>query len=309
MSTQTHQFTVSCQNSAQIRLDAFLVAQLGGEYSRTAVAARIKAGDVTVNNKQITKPSFPVQDGHVVIICLPPPPVFDVVPTHVDFEVVAQEPDFLIINKPAGISVHHADSAPHDITLVHGLLHRYPEFADFQDHARPGIVHRLDKHTSGLLIVARNAPALTRLAALFKERSVKKTYYAIVASHPERSGTIDLPIGRHPTLRHKMAVNGSVARNAITHYTVMQYYEGPYALLEINLITGRTHQIRVHCASLAMPLVGDVMYGHTARGMTRQALHAGKLSFSYQGREYAYERAIPDDMDQFLSRLEKIDEE
>lgn len=307
MNIITSQFTVHA-DLIGYRLDAFLTLVNEGGHSRTVVATRIKAGDVTVDGKTITKPSFPVEEGQVVILNIPPPPVFDVVPTPVDFEVVAEEKDFLIINKPAGLSVHHSHTAPEDITLVHGLLHRYPEFASFEDHERPGIVHRLDKNTSGLLVVARNTPALTRLADLFKQRLVKKTYYAIAHGHADREGTIDEPIGRHPTLRHKMAVNGSAPREATTHFKAAAYYEGPYTLLEINLITGRTHQIRVHCASRGLPLVGDHLYGREHSLMKRQALHAGKLAFEYEGKQYSYERAMPTDMQSFIDRLERIED-
>lgn len=305
MTTHTKHFTVS-EEQANIRLDACLATALKGEYSRTAVAERIKAGDVTVNDVVVKKPSFIVLADAEIIINIPPPPVYAVEPTPVDFEVVAEEKDFLIVNKPMNLSVHHSTTAPEDITLVHGLLHRYPEFASFDDHERPGIVHRLDKDTTGLLIVARTAPALTRLSALFKDRVVKKTYYALVHGHPEREGVIDKPIGRHPTLRHKMGVNGVGCRESTTLYRVISYYEGPYALLEINLITGRTHQIRVHCASEGFPLVGDFLYGRRSPKLPRQALHAAKLSFDYCGKHYSYAVPLPRDMQQLIDRLEVI---
>jgi 23S rRNA pseudouridine1911/1915/1917 synthase len=305
MTTQMKQFFVT-ESLASKRLDAVLVAALENEYSRTAMAERIKAGNVTVDDKVIKKPSHIVLEGQSVTVNIPPPPVFAVVPTPVDFEVVAEEKDFIIVNKPAGLSVHHSSTAPEDITLVHGLLHRFPEFADFDDYERPGIVHRLDKDTTGLLVIARNAPALSRLSALFKERTISKTYYALVHGHPQREGVIDKPIGRHPTLRHKMGVHGVNSRDSVTKYRVVTYFEGPFALLEITLITGRTHQIRVHCASEGFPLVGDFLYGRTSPRLARQALHASKLAFAYQGKQYAYERPVPNDMAQLIARLEPI---
>lgn len=305
MTAHVKEFCVP-ESLAGKRLDAVLVAALEHEYSRTAMAERIKAGDVVVDGRVAKKPSLVVLEGQSVTITIPPPPVFAVTPTPVDFEVVAEEKDFIIVNKPAGLSVHHSTTAPQDITLVHGLLHRFPEFADFDDHERPGIVHRLDKDTTGLLVIARNAQALTRLSALFKERAVSKTYFALVHGHPPREGVIDKAIGRHQTLRHKMGVNGVNNREATTMYRVAQYFEGPFALLEITLITGRTHQIRVHCASEGFPLVGDFLYGRRSPRLARQALHATRLAFTYQGKEYSYERPLPADMAALIARLEPI---
>lgn len=305
MAHKTFTFTVAV--AEQSRLDTYLAVQLADQYSRTALAVRIKAGDVTVNGKVITKPRHEVSEGDQVVVVMSPPPSYDIIPQEVIFDVVAQEKDFLIINKPAGLTVHHAPTAPEDITLVHGLLHRYKEFADFEDEHRPGIVHRLDKHTSGLLMVARDPSAHLRLAKLFKERTISKTYYALVFGHTEKKGTVDAPIGRHSIHRHKMAVDGIAPRDAVTHYKAHTYFEQGYTLLELNLITGRTHQIRLHCASIGHPLVGDSMYGRTSPLINRQALHAGKLSFLYQGSEYAYESALPDDIVRALKQLTVID--
>lgn len=305
MAHKTFTFTVT--DADAVRLDTYLASQFVDEYSRTAMATRIKAGDVTVNGKAFTKPRHEVREGDEIILIMPPPPSYDIVPQEVAFEVIAEEEDFLIVVKPAGLTVHHSATAPEEVTLVHGLLHRYPDFADFEDEHRPGIVHRLDKHTSGLLVVARTQPALLRLSKLFKDRQISKTYYALVFGHTDKIGTVDVPIGRHPSQRHKMAANGVASRHATTHYTAHTYYDEGYTLLELDLVTGRTHQIRVHCASIGHPLVGDTMYGRTSPMMNRQALHAGKLAFTYQGKQYAYESPLPDDFADLLAKLTKIE--
>ncbi len=290
-------------SDTQNRLDLFLVAALNGAYSRSQLALFIKEGAVHINNQPATKPSRPVITGETVAIIIPPPPLSPLTPHPVSFEVVAEEPDFLIINKPAGLTVHHAASSPDEITLVHGLLDRYPEFSQFESNERPGIVHRLDKNTSGLLLVARNPQALTALAQLFKDRLLEKKYHAFVAGWPPRQGTIDLPIGRDPIHRHKMSTHGIPSRHATTHYTTLNYYQHNVSLLELTIITGRTHQIRVHCAHEHFPILGDTTYGSDSLLINRQALHAYSLRFCYKNKEYAYTAPYPADLVRLQEKL------
>lgn len=295
-------FLVEASASGQ-RLDQFLTAALGGTHSRSHLSAFIKGGAVTVNGILVSKPGACVHTHDSVAITIPQPPLFPLPPTPVAFDVIAEEKDFLIINKPAGLMVHHAASAPEQITLVHGLLARYPEFARFESNERPGIVHRLDKDTSGLLVVARNPQALTALAALFKSRSLEKKYHALVTGWPEKAGTYDKPIGRHPVKRHLMTVGGIAPRTACTHYRVLEYFSSEASLLECTIVTGRTHQIRVHCAAAGFPLVGDKTYGSSHPAIDRQALHAHSLAFTYRGVAYAYTAPYPPEFAAALARL------
>jgi 23S rRNA pseudouridine1911/1915/1917 synthase len=288
-------FLVS-DSAEQQRLDHFLTAAFAGAHSRSQIASFIKNGAVSINGRVITKPSWPVTTGTSISVHVPNPPLLALTARSVDFEIIAEEEDFLVINKPAGLTVHHAASAPGEITLVHGLLARYPEFSDFDGSQRPGIVHRLDKNTSGLLLVARNPQALTALAELFKDRALEKKYHAFVAGWPPRKGTIDLPIGRDPIHRHKMSSPGVASRNAITHYQAIHYYQHAISLLELTIVTGRTHQIRVHCAHNHFPVLGDTTYGSASTLINRQALHAYSLGFTYKDTRYSYIAPYPTDM-------------
>ncbi len=298
-------FLVGAEQDTQ-RLDQFLTTALAGQHSRSQIASFIKEGAVTVNGLPAIKPSLLVVDGQTITITIPQPPLFPLAPQAIEFEILAEEQDFLVINKPAGLMVHHATSAPEAKTLVQGLLHKYPEFSQFESNERPGIVHRLDKDTSGLILVARNPQALTALANLFKNRSLEKKYHALVAGWPARQGTIDLPIGRHPGNRTVMSINGLAARSAITHYNALTYYTNNITLLECTIVTGRTHQIRVHCAHEKFPIVGDPVYGASSPLIGRQALHAYSIAFEYKGKQYAYTAPYPQD---FTAAIQKLVEE
>jgi len=302
MQVHSRTFLVEPEKSGQ-RLDHFLAGMLDGQHSRSTLSSHIKDGCVTVNNQAILKPSCILKSQDVITITFPQPPLFPLEAQPAAFEVLAEEPDFLVINKPAGLMVHHATSAPDEVTLVHGLLHRYPEFARFESNERPGIVHRLDKDTSGLILVARTPRALTKLAELFKHRSLEKKYHAIVSEWPEKNGSWNGAVGRHPVLRHKMAIGGIAPREARTDYRVLTYFQEDAALVECTLITGRTHQIRVHCAYNGHPLVGDVLYGQPSVLIKRQALHACSLRFEYEGKQYSYEAPYPADFKAALSKL------
>jgi 23S rRNA pseudouridine1911/1915/1917 synthase len=236
---------------------------------------------------------------------LPPPAPASHQPENIPLDIVFENNDLLVVNKPAGMVVHPA--AGHiSGTLVNAVLGHDPELEGVGDEQRPGIVHRLDKDTSGLIIVARNRTAHNRLAAQFKSRDVSKAYLALVKGHisPEK-GVIDAPIGRDPKKRQRMAVTGA-GRPARTEYSVIRQIGG-YTLLEARPKTGRTHQIRVHLASIGHPIVGDATYGAKSPLVERQFLHAYRLGFKLpsDGRYIELESPLPLDLQQALDKIEK----
>ncbi len=281
------------QSNGDIRLDRVLIAQFP-TFSRTYFQELIVDGLVTINESVVNKSNHRVRAGSQVGVLFKTKE-YNLAPTAVDFEVIDEQPDFLIINKPAGLLVHHAASTPDEVSLVNGLLHRYPDMQGIDTTNRPGIVHRLDKHTTGLIIVARNHEAQIALSNAFKERQMHKTYLAIVTGTPLATGSIALPIGRHPRERQKMATFGIDVRPALTHYTVLEQYK-EHAIVSVRLITGRTHQIRVHFAALGHSLVGDSVYGRASDLIARQALHAWQLSFTFKGQSFSYTAPLPDDL-------------
>ena len=284
-------------------MDAFL-AQAFPEYSRSYLHRLVKSGNVSVNESFKLKPSLKLEYKDVVNVAFAPADPIDLTPKFVDFDVIDEQEDFLVINKPAGLLVHPAASASGQITLVHGLLERFPEFREFTG-CRPGIVHRLDRDTSGLLVVARNEHAHARLSELFSERKVTKEYMALVKGHPDKEGRIDEPLGRHPTNKIQIACRGINARTALTFYEVEEYFDNADAsLVKVRIVTGRTHQIRVHMLHIGHPVLGDVVYNQTKHPLfRRQALHAAKMSFSYQGKEFSYEAPIPGEMTSGIIKL------
>lgn len=266
------------------RLDQWL-AQAIPQLSRSQLQKLIRQGQVLVAG-QPARPSAALQPGDVVTVHLPAPEPAALQPETTPLDVVYEDDDLVVINKPAGMVVHPAQGHTSG-TLVNALLARYPDLAvlaedDSGAADRPGIVHRLDRDTSGLMIVARTPAALRRLQQQFKARTVEKIYLALVFGRPEAAeGIIDVPLGRDPRFRQKIAprADGKPAR---THYRVIEDF-GAYSLLEIGLETGRTHQIRVHLAWLKCPVVGDTVYGRKKNvlGLKRQFLHAWRLAFQH----------------------------
>ena len=290
-----------------IRLDRYLF-QRYPEYSRTYFQDTIDKKKVFVNDKLISKGSHLLKKDDVITFSFTIRENFaQVKPQDVAFEIIDKQDDFLIINKPAGLVVHSSTHNQGEISLVHGLLHRFQEFSAFNESDRPGIVHRLDRDTSGLIIVARHEKALMALCALFKQRKVGKTYLAVVHGTPEKQGKIDYPIGRHPNKSHKMSHLGFHSKPALTRYNTLAYYKNS-ALVAANLITGRTHQIRVHFSSIGHGLLGDQIYGRNSQLIKRQALHSWKLTFEYKGVNYSYTCPIPQDMKELLGALNTASE-
>ena len=261
------------------RLDAWLAGQCP-TLSRSALQNLIEQGLVTCGGAPVNKKDK-VAPGKIYAIDLPDPQPIEARPQNIPLDIVYEDDDLLVVNKPKGMVVHPAPGNP-DGTLVNALLwHCKGSLSGIGGEIRPGIVHRIDKDTSGLIIAAKNDLAHAALAAQLKDHSLARTYVCIVCGKiKDDSGTIDAPIGRHPADRKKMAVTEKNSRSAVTHWRVLERFSG-YTLVECKLETGRTHQIRVHMAYRGHPILGDMVYGHKKPelGQNSQCLHAKELRF------------------------------
>ena len=296
---------------AGMRLDQ-AVAQLFSDYSRSRLTAWIKDGRVSVEGQQ-RRPRDKVWAGERLILRAEPEPQVACVPQDIPLDIRYEDDYVLVINKPAGLVVHPAAGNP-DGTLQNALLHHEPGLINLP---RAGIVHRLDKDTTGLMVVAKSELAHKNLVAALQARDVHREYRALVVGELVAGGTVDEPIGRHPTVRTRMAVHPT-GKPAVTHYRVEERYRG-HTLLAVRLETGRTHQIRVHMAYIRHPVFGDPVYGNrlrlpggaaqelinVMRGFKRQALHAFRLGFVHPVTEedMLFEAEIPDDMTELLELL------
>jgi 23S rRNA pseudouridine1911/1915/1917 synthase len=270
----------------QGRLDQFL-AQSFSEYSRSFFQKLIAEGNIKVNGLAACKPAAVLRPNDALEVSFPLPHECSVRPQQVPFGLVDVQEDFILTNKPAGLLVHHACSNPDEATLVSGVMHLFRELEHFEDKDRPGIVHRIDKDTSGLVLVTRTTVGKIEFSRKFADRQISKTYLALVKGRPPKSGTIDYPISRSTSEPHKMTHASPVGREALTHYRTLAYYKDA-ALVEVKIITGRTHQIRVHFAAIGHGLLGDSTYGVPCEHIARQALHAWKISFTHKGKDYSY---------------------
>ena len=299
------QYLFEIQEEQQMRLDKYLSEQFP-EQTRSYLQKLIKEGFVLVNGKTV-KSGYQLSKGEEVSVIIPEPKELDVEPQKMDLEIVYEDEDVILINKPKGMVVHPAPGHTTD-TLVNGLLyHCKDNLSGINGVARPGIVHRIDRDTTGILIVCKNDMSHNSIAAQLKEHSINRRYRALVHGNiKEDQGTIEGPIGRHPIDRKKMAINERNGKPAVTHYTVLERF-GNYTLIECKLETGRTHQIRVHMTSKGHPLVGDEVYGPAKCPfkLQGQCLHAMVLGFVHprSGEYMEFSAELPAYFEELLRKL------
>ena len=290
------------------RLDAYLARAMEG-LTRSAAQRLIEEGCVQKNGKPAKK-NDKLNPGDAVEVTVPEVKETEIVPTDIPLDIVYEDEDVLVINKPKGLVVHPA-AGHQDDTLVNGLLFsKAGELSGINGELRPGIVHRIDKDTSGLLAVAKNDLAHVVLASQLKDHSMARTYDAIVCGNlKDDSGTVDAPIGRHPSDRKKMCVTPRNSKEAVTHWEVVKRYRG-YTHIRCKLETGRTHQIRVHMAHIGHPILGDTVYGRKKPelGQDSQCLHAGALCFTHprSGLPVMVFAPLPEYFQKVIEKLEKI---
>ena len=285
------------------RIDRF-ISDSNVELTRSAVQGLIEKGMILVNGGSISK-NYKLREGDSIEVEIPEPEPMDALPEDIPLEIVYEDNDLLVVNKPKGMVVHPAHGN-HNGTLVNALLYHCGEsLSGINGVIRPGIVHRIDKNTSGLLIVAKNDASHLHLAEQIKEHSFTREYEAVASGYfKETVGTVDAPIGRHKTDRKKMCVTTENSRNAVTHYSVIKQYGG-YAHVRLRLETGRTHQIRVHLAYIGHPVLGDDVYGKPYKGIEGQCLHAKKIGFVHPvtGEYLEFDSPLPDYFTEILRKL------
>lgn len=304
------------------RIDKFL-SDCFADVSRSQVQRLIALGNVTCDEDTIGDNSFKVKEGDVYQILIPPAVEDEPQPQDLPLDIVYEDEDIIVVNKPAGMTVHPAPGAP-DKTLVNALLYHCKDLSGIGGVKRPGIVHRIDKDTSGLLVVAKNDAAHQHLCAQFAEHSIERTYFAIVFGVPNPlNGIIDADIGRSPYDRKKMAVVQKNGKHAVTHYQTIKNYKNVASLVKCNLETGRTHQIRVHMSRIGCNLVGDQLYVKAKKitdkaipsdkrdfinNFPRQALHAKSLGFVHPKtqKQMFFESDFPADFKQLMGVLDSI---
>ena len=287
------------------RLDKWLSEQLD-ELTRSAVQKLIDSREILVNGEKAPK-NYKLKGGEEITVALPEPEILDVKPQNLPIDIVYEDDDLLVVNKPKGMVVHPAAGNP-DGTLVNALLyHCEGRLSSINGVIRPGIVHRIDKLTSGLLIVAKNDMSHNKLAEQIKEHSFTREYQAINCGRfKDKTGTIDAPIGRSKYDRKKMCVTELNSRHAVTHYEVIEEFS-QYSLVKFRLETGRTHQIRVHSAYIGHPVLGDEVYGKPFKGLEGQCLHAKMIGFIHPstGEYMEFDSELPEYFQSTLLKLRK----
>jgi 23S rRNA pseudouridine1911/1915/1917 synthase len=291
------------------RLDKFLVAHMP-DYSRSRLQGLITDGFVKVSGEQVVKSGWMVKVGDTVELIVPPTQSTELVPENIPLQIIFENKDLMVVDKPAGMVVHpgagHATG-----TLVHAALAHAPEMEGISGEQRPGVVHRLDKETSGLILLAKNDHAHHWLQDQFRLRKVVKIYLALVDGHPPTpTGRIEAPIGRDPSHRMQMGVvTLDKGRESETEYKTLESFD-QYAFLEVHPLTGRTHQIRLHLAFIHCPIVGDMLYGHRhpTLDITRHFLHAARLTIQLPGESNArtFSAPLPPELEQVLNSLRNV---
>jgi len=304
-------------NERALRLDVFV----SGKYpslSRSQVKKMIEDGEIRLNGSIVSKAGLKLKTGDIVEFVIRPAQPWQIIAEDIPLRILYEDRHILVIDKPAGMVIHPAPGN-REGTLVNAILHHCDDLSGIGGVIRPGIVHRLDKDTSGVLLVAKNDETHRHLSGQFKEHQVKKTYKALVFGIPAKDeGTIALSVGRHPQDRKKMSTRSGRGKEAVTHWRVAGRY-GEVALLDVDIETGRTHQIRVHLSSVGHPVVGDRVYGGTGRlksvrdtalraklsAMPRQALHAWRIVFVHprENQEMEFTAPIPEDMRDLMDYL------
>lgn len=316
---QVQRFTFERGSSPQ-RLDQFLADALP-ELSRSQIKKLIEEGQILCNGESV-KAGSKLKGGETIQVEIPPPEPIEAEPEDIPLDILYEDSSLIVLNKPAGMVVHPAPGHSSG-TLVNALLYHCRDLSGIGGNLRPGIVHRLDRDTSGVMVVTKDDVAHQGLALQFKEHSISRKYVAFVFGHVQNAtGTVDKPIGRHPQDRKKMSCNSRSGRQAVTHWQVLQRFDRDrLSFLELTLETGRTHQIRVHLSEMNLPVVGDPVYGANKKsnaigdaslrslvqGLKRQALHARHLAFRHPVKDewMEFNSPLPADMAEILEYLEK----
>lgn len=288
------------------RIDTFLVSNLT-DISRSRIQKLIEENQITVNDKNINK-NYKLKENDSIIIQIQQPKEIEILPENIPLDIIYEDNDVILVNKPQNMVVHPANGH-YTHTLVNGLMyHCKDNLSGINGVMRPGIVHRIDKDTSGILIVAKNDKAHNSLSNQLKDHSMTRVYYAVVCGNLKNDkGTINAPIGRHPIDRKKMAVTLKNSKNAVTHYEVINRFK-KYTLIRLKLETGRTHQIRVHMSHIGHPLLGDIVYGNQKQpfNLTGQTLHAKILGFLHPttNKYMEFETPLPNYFEDILKKLQ-----
>lgn len=301
-----YHFTVSDDNDGE-RLDKYL-SELMPDCSRSFVQKLIKDGQAIVNDNNSIKPSLKLNSGDGLTITVPDLTIPDILPENIELNIVYEDSDLLIVNKPKDMVVHPA-AGHYTGTLVNGIMYHCKDLSGINGVMRPGIVHRIDKDTTGLLIICKNDNCHNSIAQQLKVHSIERTYHAIVVGNlKDDEGVVNAPIGRDAKDRKKMSINHSNGKDAVTHYKVLERF-GNYTYIKCNLETGRTHQIRVHMASLGHPILGDSIYGSESKKYKTygQTLHAKTIGFIHptSNNWVSFDSELPDYFVNILCSLRK----